>query len=115
MAVVGGRNIADEYFMASAGANFVDLDTFVIGAILPRLGDLFDLYWNSDRVMPIRAIVQTELSDQQARDDFDRMTAAEDQPITRVTRTAGEAGGGEIIEVVGSTGGTPEPEAPPMT
>ena len=38
MAVAGGRNIADEYFMASAGANFVDLDTFVIGAILPRLG-----------------------------------------------------------------------------
>ena len=55
MAVAGGRNIADEYFMASAGANFVDLDTFVIGAILPRLGQLFDQYWNSDRVLPVRS------------------------------------------------------------
>ena len=113
MAVAGGRNIADEYFMASAGANFVDLDTFVVGAILPRLGALFDLYWNSDRVLPIRAIVKSELSDQQLRDDFGRMTAAEDKPITRVTRLAGEAGGSEIVEVVGSTGGTPEPEEPP--
>jgi len=113
MAVAGGRNIADEYFMASAGANFVDLDTFVVGAILPRLGALFDLYWNSDRVLPIRAIVKSELSDQQLRDDFERMTAAQGQPITRVTRLAGEAGGSEIVEVVGSTGGTPEPEEPP--
>ena len=113
MAVAGGRNIADEYFMASAGANFVDLDTFVVGAILPRLGALFDLYWNSDRVLPIRAIVKSELSDQQLRDNFERMTDAEDKPITRVTRLAGEAGGSEIVEVVGSTGGTPEPEEPP--
>jgi putative cardiolipin synthase len=113
MAVAGGRNIADEYFMASAGANFVDLDTFVIGAIIPRLGELFDLYWNSDRVLPVRAIVKSELSDEQLRADFERMTSAEAVPITRVTALAGEAGGGEIVEVVGSTGGTPEPEEPP--
>ncbi len=77
MAVAGGRNIADEYFMASAGANFVDLDTFVIGGILPRLGELFDVYWNSDRVLPIRAIVQTDVSDAQLRAEFERLTAAE--------------------------------------
>jgi len=113
MAVAGGRNIADEYFMASAGANFVDLDTFVIGAILPRLGELFDLYWNSGRVLPIRAIVKSELSDEQLRTDFERMTSAEAVPIQRVTRLSDEAGGGEIVEVIGSTGGTPEPEEPP--
>jgi putative cardiolipin synthase len=113
MAVAGGRNIADEYFMASAGANFVDLDTFIIGAILPRLGQLFDQYWNSDRVMPIRAIVRSEMSDEQLRADFDRMTSAEAVPITRVTKLSDEAGGGEIVEVIGSSGGTPEPEAPP--
>jgi cardiolipin synthase C len=113
MAVVGGRNIADEYFMASAGANFIDLDTFTIGAILPRLDRLFDEYWNSERVLPIRSIVKTQLSDAQLQADFDRMTSAEAVPIERVTRLSGEAGGGEIIEVVGTTGGTPEPEQPP--
>jgi cardiolipin synthase C len=102
MAVVGGRNIADEYFMASAGANFIDLDTFTIGAILPRLGALFDEYWNSDRVLPIRTIVKTDLSDEQLRADFERRTSAEAVPIQRVTRLSEEAGGGEI-----------EPEKPP--
>ena len=99
--------------MASAGANFVDLDTFVIGGILPRLGQLFDLYWDSDRVLPIRAILQPAMSDAQLRAEFERLTAAEAQPILRVTRLNGEAGNGELVEVVGSTGGTPEPEAPP--
>jgi len=113
MAVAGGRNIADEYFMASVGANFVDLDTFIIGAVLPRLGELFDLYWNSDRVLPMRAIVKSELSDEQLRADFERMTTAEAVPIQRVTRLSEEAGGGEVVEVIGSTGGTPEPEPPP--
>jgi putative cardiolipin synthase len=113
MAVVGGRNIADEYFMASAGANFVDLDTFTIGTILPRLSSLFDEYWNSDRVLPIRAIVKTDLSEERLRADFERMTSAEATPIQRVTKLSDEAGGGEIVEVVGTTGGTPEPEEPP--
>jgi putative cardiolipin synthase len=113
MAVAGGRNIADEYFMASAGANFVDLDTFIIGSILPRLGQLFDTYWNSDRVLPIRSIVKTDQSDEELRQDFDRRTSAEAQPVLRVTGLPGEAGGGEIVEVIGSTGGTPDPEPPP--
>ena len=113
MAVVGGRNIADEYFMASAGANFVDLDTFVIGAILPRLATLFDQYWNSERVLPLRSIVHTELSDAELRKDFERRTATEAVPVLRVTQLPAEVGGGEQVEVIGETGGTPEPEAPP--
>jgi cardiolipin synthase C len=113
MAVAGGRNIADEYFMASAGANFVDLDTFVIGAILPRLGALFDEYWNSDRVLPVRAIVKSDRSDTQLQQDFERMTQADAVPILRVTATPAELGMGEVVEVIGETGGTPEPEAPP--
>ena len=113
MAVVGGRNIGDEYFMASAGANFVDMDTFVIGAILPRLGQLFDQYWNSERVLPVRAIVKSGASDEELRLDFERRTAPEAQPVTRVSGLPGEAGGGEVVELIGSPEGTPEPEPPP--
>jgi cardiolipin synthase C len=113
MAVVGGRNIADEYFMASAGANFIDLDTFVIGSIMPRLGSLFDEYWNSDRVMPIRAIVKTDQSDDQLRAYFERRTSAEAVPVVRVTSAPAETGLAPQVEVIGESGGTPEPEAPP--
>ncbi|MBN8492698.1 MAG: phospholipase D family protein [Burkholderiales bacterium] len=113
MAVVGGRNIADEYFMASAGANFIDLDTFVIGSIMPRLGALFDEYWNSDRVMPIRAIVKTDQSDEQLRAYFERRTSAEAVPVLRVIESPAETGLPPTVEVIGETGGTPEPERPP--
>ncbi|MEO7852050.1 MAG: phospholipase D family protein, partial [Rubrivivax sp.] len=113
MAVVGGRNIADEYFMGSEGANFVDLDTFVIGGILPRLASIFDEYWNSPRIYPLAVIVPTEQSPQALQADFERMTAADDLPLTRRTALPAEAGGGVLIEVIGSTGGTPKPQAPP--
>ena len=32
MAVIGGRNIADEYFLRRQSDNFIDLDAFVVGA-----------------------------------------------------------------------------------
>jgi len=114
MAVAGGRNIGDEYFMASAGANFIDLDTFVIGAILPRLSTLFDEYWNSPRVYPLRAIVNTTQPDDELQREFERLTAAEAAPPTqRVLQEPSESGLSRTIEVAEGAAGTPEPEAPP--
>ena len=60
MAVVGGRNIANEYFMRNAGSNFIDIDTLVTGAVVPRLSSLFDMYWNSPFVYPIESLAQVE-------------------------------------------------------
>ena len=41
MAVAGGRNIADEYFLRAQDANFVDMDAFVMGAVVQLdVGDL---------------------------------------------------------------------------
>src|SRR5207237_6855063 len=37
MVVAGGRNIADEYFMRSASDNFVDMDAFIVGAVVREL------------------------------------------------------------------------------
>ena len=56
MAVIGGRNIADEYFLRHSQQNFVDLDAFVMGAVIADMGAIFDRYWNSDVVYPIEAI-----------------------------------------------------------
>ena len=44
MAVAGGRNIANEYFMRHAQANFVDLDTFATGPLVTQLEAYFDDY-----------------------------------------------------------------------
>ena len=56
MAVVGGRNIADEYFTRSAESNFVDMDAFVMGAVVKDMSAIFDRYWNSEVVFPIEAV-----------------------------------------------------------
>ena len=60
MAVAGGRNIGNEYFMAHDGANYIDLDVFAIGAVLPKLGELFDRYWNSEHVYPVQSVVRSD-------------------------------------------------------
>jgi putative cardiolipin synthase len=56
LAVAGGRNVGDEYFTASAGVNFVDLDFAVVGPAVAQLSVAFDSYWNSAAVWPIAAL-----------------------------------------------------------
>ena len=56
MAVAGGRNIADEYFLRAMDSNFVDMDAFVMGAVVPSMAKIFDRYWNSEVVYPIETI-----------------------------------------------------------
>jgi putative cardiolipin synthase len=57
LAVTGGRNIGDEYFMSSAAANFIDMDVLAAGPVVHELSDAFDRYWNSDHTYPIDSIV----------------------------------------------------------
>lgn len=47
LALAGGRNIADAYFLPLAQDRFVDIDVLVAGAPLPSMALAFDLYWNS--------------------------------------------------------------------
>ena len=57
MAVLGGRNIADKYFTRDPLGNFIDLDVFASGAIVPELARQFDQYWNSSSAYPLDSIV----------------------------------------------------------
>ena len=66
MAVAGGRNIADEYFLRAHDANFVDMDAFVMGAVVGSMSQIFDRYWNSEVVYPIETVGEM-LGDKPAR------------------------------------------------
>ena len=55
VAIVGGRNIGDEYFGAMQ-ANFADLDVAVIGPVVHEVSDEFDVYWNHRASIPIAAL-----------------------------------------------------------
>jgi putative cardiolipin synthase len=59
-AIIGGRNIGDEYFGATDGVLFADLDVLAAGAVLPDLSADFDRYWASDASYPIDRIVVAE-------------------------------------------------------
>lgn len=53
VAIYGGRNVADEYFMRGGQANFIDLDVLSIGPVVPALSATFDAYWNSTHAWPV--------------------------------------------------------------
>ncbi len=80
LAVAGGRNIANRYFRRTAGENFIDLDTFVAGAVIPRLARLFDQYWNSPYVYPIQTIAAGGQPREVLQQQFDRLTAPDRAP-----------------------------------
>ncbi|HWA43739.1 MAG TPA: phospholipase D family protein [Hypericibacter adhaerens] len=56
LAVVGGRNVGDPYFDAAASSNFCDLDLLMLGPAVHQAETVFDLYWNSEAAIPIRAL-----------------------------------------------------------
>ena len=53
VAVIGGRNIGDEYFGLNTGFNFHDLDVLGVGPVARQASSVFDRYWNSDWVRRI--------------------------------------------------------------
>jgi putative cardiolipin synthase len=56
VSVVGGRNIADEYFELKDGSEFVDFDVLALGPIAAEISTSFDEYWNHSRAVPIDRI-----------------------------------------------------------
>jgi putative cardiolipin synthase len=54
--LIGGRNIAGEYFDARDDVLFSDLDVLAVGPIVPEVSDSFDTYWNSRAAVPIEAL-----------------------------------------------------------
>ena len=53
VAIIGGRNIGDEYFGLNTGFNFHDLDVLGVGPVARQASAVFDRYWNSDWVRRI--------------------------------------------------------------
>jgi putative cardiolipin synthase len=82
VAVMGGRNIADEYFARSATSNFVDMDVLVVGDIVPRLASIFDGYWNSREAYPVGAILGTPADLDEARRSFNHLVDDGDQMMS---------------------------------
>jgi putative cardiolipin synthase len=55
--IVGGRNVGDEYFGATDGVLFSDLDVLAGGPVVQQLSLDFDRYWSSDSSYPVAQIL----------------------------------------------------------
>jgi putative cardiolipin synthase len=55
--IIGGRNIADEYFDAAEGLLFVDLDVLAVGPIVTDISLDFDRYWASASSYPVKGLM----------------------------------------------------------
>jgi len=57
VAIVGGRNIGDEYFDAHQALSFVDLDVMAVGPVAGDIANDFERYWRSESARPAESIL----------------------------------------------------------
>jgi putative cardiolipin synthase len=89
MAILGGRNVGDHYFGLAHKYNFHDLDIVVLGHEATESAQIFNHFWNSDKVMPAYAFVDDpswEALEAVRSEELKHLRAAEeiaDFPIVR--------------------------------
>lgn len=57
VAIVGGRNVGDEYYGADPNIAFQDLDLLAVGPVVREVSVEFDLYWNSGSAYPAASVI----------------------------------------------------------
>ena len=85
--IVGGRNIADEYFGARTDARFGDLDVIGIGPVADDVSRMFDSFWNHETALPVPAFSKMP-DDPEAELDRLRERLREASDAARQTRYA---------------------------
>jgi len=82
VAVMGGRNVGNEYFGAGEEIPFRDLDVVAIGAAVRDVSAQFDLFWNSASAYPAERLVGA--ADEASREALARRLAgALADPVSR--------------------------------
>ncbi|HEY2807409.1 MAG TPA: phospholipase D family protein [Steroidobacteraceae bacterium] len=77
IALIGGRNIGDQYFQVDPDSQYADDDVVVAGQLVPQLKETFEKYWQSDLAIPAQALVPHE---QYGADRADALAARRTSP-----------------------------------
>lgn len=92
VAILGGRNIGDEYFAADPAVAFSDLDVIVIGPVVRDVSGAFDLYWNHELSYSALALKGREPSSEEIEkkkgklDEYNRLQ--DNSPYMQALRNA---------------------------
>ena len=63
ISIVGGRNIADEYYAVEQDIDFADFDVVVMGPAAVSVSKTFDQFWNSKRSVPVAGLFGSAATD----------------------------------------------------
>ena len=84
VAIVGGRNIGNEYFGADPDVSFRDLDAILIGDVVEQVSGSFDQYWNHKLAYPITTLHPEKLNRQTIQDnrlEFDAYIKSQEKSV----------------------------------
>lgn len=56
IAIIGGRNIGNEYFDADPETNFLDVDLLLVGQAVREAEGIFDSFWDSQASIPAKQV-----------------------------------------------------------
>ena len=79
-AIVGGRNIGDEYFDARQDMNHRDRELLATGPVVADVARQFDVMWNSEWAIPINALASVQLSQEDIRERYQALRAFAETP-----------------------------------
>lgn len=60
VALIGGRNMSNQYYDAGDTFQFSDIDVFLAGKVVPEIALSFDDYWNYAMAYPVNQIVNSK-------------------------------------------------------
>ena len=60
-AIIGGRNLGDEYFDPDAQTPFKDLDILIGGDVIPQIADSFEKFWASAHAVSISRLYSRKI------------------------------------------------------
>jgi len=97
--IIGGRNIAAEYFAAREDVNFGDADVAAVGPVVRDVSNMFDTYWNSRGAAPVEAFAKMP---EDPAAELDRLRARIDAVIAEIRESKYAAAFTETLKTVTS-------------
>lgn len=89
IAVIGGRNIGNEYLNNHESNHFADLDVLLVGKVVPDITKSFDTYWHSSLAYDIETLVPSDKPlDQLAKSFHQNKNDTPDQSILATYQNA---------------------------
>ncbi|WP_410480748.1 phospholipase D family protein [Pseudomonas plecoglossicida] len=83
VAIVGGRNLGDEYFDAEPSRNFTDIDMLGVGPVAQQLDQSFDQYWNNALSKPIEQFISIKPTTEDLRNLRARLNTSLEETRTQ--------------------------------